>query len=294
VSSARMSERRVVIVAMALIAMRSAAASAQTTAAQTLPPLTAVQEVFVHHRALTLLDDVAETPATTPSFLPSPASPQTSAVPTKPAAAGFKPAPRSKVLFYGFELMFYEQVMRVATQQDSRSELKGPFFQDWFDSVHIPRKWGDEDPWQVNYIGHAIHGSAAARIWLDQRERPVTKTQYLQSMGRALVFATIFSELFENGPISEASIGNVARLPERTGWVDHVWTPVGGVLWAMAEDAIDKYVLTRIDQHVPMLLPRVAARLILNPGRMLANMSQNRAPWYRGDRPLTFGLTLRR
>jgi hypothetical protein len=286
VSSARMSELRVVTLAVAVSALASASAAAQTIAA---PALTPVQEAFVHHRPLSLVDDEPETPTSGPSFLLTPPPAQSHRVALKPAAPEFKPAPRARVLFYGFELMFFEQMMRVATQEDSRAELKGPFFKDWFDSVHIPRKWGDEDPWQVNYIGHAIHGSAAARIWLDQRERPATKTQYVQSMGRALVFAAVFSELFENGPISEASIGNVARLPERTGWVDHVWTPVGGVLWAMAEDAIDKYVLTRIDEHCPMLLPRVAARLILNPGRMLANVSQNRAPWYRADRPLRFG-----
>jgi hypothetical protein len=107
-------------------------------------------------------------------------------------------------------------------------------------------------------------------------------------MARALVFTVIFSELFENGPISEASIGNVARQHDRTGWVDHVWTPVGGVLWAMAEDAIDKYVLTEVDRRVPFVVARIAARMILNPGRMLANVSQNRAPWFRSNRPVSF------
>lgn len=277
-SSACVSVLRRMTTSIALILAASSLAAAQAPATTPTPALTNVQTRFVNHRPLTMLDVTPEAAAPTP----------------KPAAAEFKPAKRSKVLFYGFELMFYEQVMRVATQQESRAELKGPFFKDWFASVHIPRKWGDEDSWQVNYIGHAIHGSAAARIWLDQRERPATKTEYVQSMGRALVFAAIFSELFENGPISEASIGNVARLQDRTGWVDHVWTPVGGVLWAMAEDAIDKYVLTQIDRHVPMLLPRVAARLILNPGRMLANVSQNRAPWYRADRPLAAGLSFGR
>jgi len=184
--------------------------------------------------------------------------------------------------------MGFEHILRVATESDSRAGLKGPFFKDWFASVHVPRKWDDGDPWNVNYVGHPINGSAAARIWLDQRERKATTTtQYLASMGRALVFATVFSELFENGPISEASIGNVARLPERTGWVDHIVTPIGGVLWTLGEDAIDKYLLTQVDKHVPSVIARVAARTILNPGRTLANLAQNRAPWYRTDRPLT-------
>jgi hypothetical protein len=37
-------------------------------------------------------------------------------------------------------------------------------------------------------------------------------------------------------------------------------------------------------------MARAAARMILNPGRMLANVSQNRTPWYRSDRPISVGL----
>jgi hypothetical protein len=203
----------------------------------------------------------------------------------------FKPTKFLTVLRYSLQLTFYEHVMRVAAQDFTRQELGGPFFRDWFDSVHMPKKWGDLDSWQVNYLGHAIHGSAATRIWLDQREpKPTSKSQYLKSYGRAFLFTIVFSEQYEIGPMSEASIGNVGLREGRTGWVDHIWTPIGGVLWAMAEDAIDKYFLAFVDEHVPFVMARAAARMILNPGRMLANVGQNRTPWSRPDRPLTAGI----
>lgn len=203
----------------------------------------------------------------------------------------FKKASFTRTLLYANQLMFYTHVMRVAAQDFTRAELGGPFFRDWFDSVHMPRKWGDLDSWEVNYLGHAIYGSAGVRIWLDQRE-PKAKTtkQYWASMGRGFLFGVLFSELYEIGPVSEASIGNVGLRTGRTGWSDHVWTPVGGVLWLMVEDAIDKYVLARIDKHIPFVIARAAARMILNPGRMLANIGQNRVPWDRPGRPVSWGL----
>jgi len=257
--------------------------------------LTPVQEAFVHPRPLTMVPasfGLQLEPAEGFQFdFQQPAStPDGSAAAAAPATA-FKPAKISKVLLYGLELTFYEHVMRVAAQNFTRSELKGPFFEDWFDSVHVPHKWNDGDSWQVNYLGHAIHGAAAVRIWMDQREPKATsKGQYLKSMSHAFLFSVLFSVQYEIGPLSEASIGNVGIHTADTGWVDHIWTPCGAVLWAMAEDGIDKYALTWVDKHVPFLMARAAARMILNPGRMLANVSMNRTPWYRADRNIGAGL----
>jgi hypothetical protein len=193
----------------------------------------------------------------------------------------------SKVVLYGLQLTFYEHVMRVATQDFTRQQLKGEFWPEYVDSVRIPDKWHDKDGWEVNYIGHAIHGGAFTRIWLDQREPKVNfNTQYLKQIGRAFIYTSIFSLQYEIGPMSEASIGNVGMNPEDVGWVDLVWTPIGGVLWTIGEDLIDRYGLTWIDKHVPFKMARVAARLIGNPSRMLANVAQNRSPWSRADRDI--------
>lgn len=241
------------------------------------------------------LPKVVFLPAQEPSDVAEPAL-QTSVRPTRDRSdPQFKKASFLRTLVYANQLFFYTHVMRVAAQDFTREELGGPFFRDWFDSVHVPHKWGDLDSWEINYLGHAIYGSAGVRIWLDQREpQAKTKKQYWASMGRAFLFGVLFSEQYEIGPISEASIGNVGLRSGRTGWSDHVWTPIGGVAWALAEDAIDKYVLAQIDKHVPFVMARAAARMILNPGRMLANIGQNRVPWDRPGRQITSGLTLGR
>jgi hypothetical protein len=235
-----------------------------------------------------------------PSFIPA-AEPEQTAPPIEthpqdgvavpkliyatPSQQPFQRASLAKTIQYGLQLTFYEHVMRVATQEFTRQQLKGPFWQDYFDSLHVPPHWHDKDSWQVNYLGHAIHGGAFARIWMEQREPPPTsKTQYFKQMGRAWIYAGLMSLQYEMGPMSEASIGNVGLNPNDLGWVDLVWTPCGAVLWTMAEDGIDKYAITWVEKHVPFMMAKAAARLIGNPSRMLANVSQNRTPWSRADR----------
>src|SRR5688572_803213 len=143
-----------------------------------------------------------------PSFIPSAdadqappkETPPQGGVPTpKPVYANqnkqaFQPTPLSKVVLYGLQLTFYEHVMRVATQDFTRQQLKGKFWPEYFDSVRVPEQWADKDGWEVNYLGHAIHGGAFTRIWLDQRETAAaSKTQYMQQIGRAFIYTTIFS-----------------------------------------------------------------------------------------------------
>jgi hypothetical protein len=169
---------------------------------------------------------------------------------TKPTQAELKPAGFAKMLQYSLQLIFYEHVMRIATQPFTRAELEGPFWLDYHRSVKMPQQWDDGDSWEVNYIGHPMHGSAGVRLWLAQREPLHMERkgkEYWKAMGRAGLFGLLFSEQFEIGPMSEASIGNVGMYPGRTGWVDHVITPLGSIGWTMYEDAMDKYVLTWVE-----------------------------------------------
>jgi hypothetical protein len=232
--------------------------------------------------------DQAQQVTPPPRETPQGAAPAPKAVYANQAAQPFQPTKLTKMVLYGLQLTFYEHVMRIATQEFTRQQLEGKFWPDYFDSVHVPDQWGDKDHWQVNYIGHAISGGAFARIWIEQRERKATTaSQYMKGMGRALIYTTIFSIQYEVGPMSEASIGNVGLNPDDLGWSDYVWTSIGGILWTMAEDAADKYVLTYIDKHVPFVMAKAAARMILNPSRMLANIGMNRTPWSRYDRTMT-------
>jgi hypothetical protein len=281
----------------AALACAGALAIAGPAGAQSL---TDVQKTFRHPNTLTMAPELTEppeaadpavrldfsdqtTPAASSQGIPSPQTLH----PAPPGHITPKEANVRRLILYGLQLTFYEHVMRLATQDFTRQQLKGKFWPEYFDSVHVPEKWGDKDGWQVNYIGHAISGGAYTRIWMDQREpRNPSKSQYLKSIGKAFIYTALFSVQYEMGPMSEASIGNVGLNREDLGWNDYIWTPIGGVLWTMGEDAIDKYALSWLDRHVPFVMAKAAARMIANPSRMLANIGQNRSPWGRQDRTI--------
>ena len=188
-------------------------------------------------------------------------------------------------------LLLIEHSTRIAFQEKTRQELGGPFFSDYVRSVKIPKTWEDGDSWGVNYIGHPIHGAAAGFIWLDHEDgahdpRIGFSKEYWGSRGRATAWAAVYSYQFEFGPLSEASIGNVGLRPNTTGWVDHVVTPAGALGFMVAEDALDRYLIVRIESWTGNRFLRAAARMALNPSRTMSNAAQGRAPWARAARPL--------
>ncbi len=65
------------------------------------------------------------------------------------------------------KLLPIEHGFRLAFQERTRAQLRGPFWKDFARSVRIPDQWDDSDSWIVNYIGHPIHGAAAGYVWLD-------------------------------------------------------------------------------------------------------------------------------
>jgi len=190
------------------------------------------------------------------------------------------------------KLLMIEHGTRIAFQEKTRRELGGPFWSDYMQSVRVPGQWNDTDSWAVNYVGHPIHGAAAGYLWLDhERDAPKDLTlskSYWSSRGRAMAWSAVYSLQFEIGPLSEASIGNVGMDPATTGWVDHVVTPVGAFGWIVVEDALDRYVVRRFEDHTQNKVARAAMRLLCNPGRGLSNAASGRAPWYRDGRPLTW------
>jgi hypothetical protein len=186
-------------------------------------------------------------------------------------------------------LLAIEHTTRIAFQQKTRRELAGPFFGDYHRSLKIPRTWGDGDSWAVNYIGHPIHGAASGFVWLDHDAGAHDPNlgfskPYWASRGRAAAWAAVYSLQFEFGPMSEASIGNVGLRPNTTGWVDHVVTPAGAFGFMIAEDALDRYLVRRIESWTSNRVLRTISRVALNPGRSLSNAAQGKAPWYRSPR----------
>ena len=148
--------------------------------------------------------------------------------------------------------------------------MGGNFFGDYKRSLKIPDTWGDGDSWAVNYVGHPIHGAASGFIWLDHEDgshdpRLGFSREYWASRGRATAWAEVYSVQFEFGLLSEASIGNVGLRADTTGWVDHVVTPVGALGFMVAKDAIDRFLIVRIESWTRNRLIRAIARTVLNP-----------------------------
>jgi hypothetical protein len=188
-------------------------------------------------------------------------------------------------------LLILEHTTRVAFQHKTRRELGGPFLADYVRSLKIPDTWGDGDSWAINYVGHPIHGAASGFIWLDHEDGAHDPAlgfskEYWTSRSRATAWAAVYSMQFEFGPMSEASIGNVGLRPNTTGWVNHVVTPAGALGFMVAEDALDRYLIVRIESWTGNRLLRALARMALNPSRTLSNTAQGRAPWARAVRPL--------
>jgi hypothetical protein len=190
-----------------------------------------------------------------------------------------------------FRLLMLEHMGRIAFQSKTRRELGGPFVRDYIRSAKIPDTWEDGDSWYVNYVGHPVHGGAAGFIWLDHEDGAHDpelgfSRQYWSSRGRAVAWAAAYSVQFEFGPLSEASIGNVGLRPGTTGWVDHIVTPAGALGFMVAEDAVDRYLITLVESWTGNRVIRAMLRTILNPSRALSNMAQGRTLWHRPGRPL--------
>jgi hypothetical protein len=72
--------------------------------------------------------------------------------------------------------------------------------------------------------------------------------------------------------------------PGHSGGVDLVVTPLGGFAVMLAEDALDRFVIRRVEQWTERPLPRILIRGFLNPNRSLANMLRGQVPWKRDTR----------
>ena len=177
-------------------------------------------------------------------------------------------------------------------QPDTRHSLRGPFFKDWFDTVKTLRGWDDGDGNMVNYVGHGTMGAVAGRIQIqnDPKGRYLeigANEAYVKSRLKAFGFAALYSVQFELGPISEASIGNARPgnySPHPTSYCDLVLTPTVGLLWLVGEDAVDRYVIRKIESYTQNRVIVKAARGFLNPTRTLSNVLRLKRPWYRDTR----------
>jgi len=231
--------------------------------------------------------------ALAPAPLVKPISP---AYPANPSGAGNSNSQEPAGVDWGgvlrasFRFLAIEHSFRLMTEPGTREGLTGPYLHNYADSVSNLHGWADGDPFYVNYVGHPMQGSVAGFLWIhnDRRYREAEFGQnrlYWKSRLRAAAFAWAYSTQFEIGVLSEASIGGIQSQFPQQGFVDHVVTPSIGLGWMMAEDAMDKYVVKRVEVMTANRWIRMMVRSGLNPSRTFANVLNGESPWHRDTRP---------
>jgi hypothetical protein len=175
----------------------------------------------------------------------------------------------------------------------------GKWFDRWINSAAdwSWTRWTDGNGFMDDYVGHSMMGAITNSLWIQDDPKGMTvefgnTPEYWRSRTRAFIFSTAYSFEWKLGPFGEAGIGHNGDhiIPEvhtpstnETGWVDLVTTPVGGLLWTMTEDALDKHVVRKLEERPRRPLALVAISF-LTPARATANIFRWRPPWYRDGR----------
>ena len=183
--------------------------------------------------------------------------------------------------------------------KDTRYALThGSFWGDYTTCVKNYRwsRWKDDDPFGVDYIGHPMMGAVTNAIYEqnDPKQRALTfenTHRYWFGRLRATAYSAAYSAQWKIGPASEASIGNTGigyyirdrdgiRTNE-TGMQDFFITPIGGLAWNVGEDAIDRYLFSRIARAHPHNLWILIPAALMTPTKAAGNVARFRAFYYR-------------
>jgi hypothetical protein len=195
----------------------------------------------------------------------------------------WKPAILESLLFTGLQHTF-----NLASEPGTRDTLNGHFVTHYLNSVSELRGWSDSDTFMAPYVGHSIEGSAFGFIQRmnDPKYRGVQLgdgRDYWISLLRSLGWSAVWHTQWKIGPISEASIGNV-MLHASPGFITLVDTPTLGTLTMLGEDALDRFVVMKFENHTTNRLMIVFARSFLSPGRTTAYLMAFHCPWTRENR----------
>ena len=174
------------------------------------------------------------------------------------------------------------------TQPKTREALKGKFWKDYVKSVKSLNRWDDGGRFFTNYIAHPMQGAFTGFIQIQNDPKGLKQQfgasgDYWRSRLKAMAWSAAWSTQFEIGPVSQASIGNVGLKGKQT-WGDIVVTPTVGTAMLISEDAIDRFVMKRIERATENFHVRIFSRMLLSPTRTIANLFRFKTPWYR-DRP---------
>ncbi len=174
------------------------------------------------------------------------------------------------------------------TQPKTREALKGKFWNDYVKSVKSLHGWDDGGRFFTNYIAHPMEGSFLGFVQIQNDPRGLKQqfgasSDYWRSRLKAMAWTAAWSTQFEIGPVSQASIGNVGLKGKQT-YVDIVVTPTIGTALLVGEDALDRFVMKRIERGTSNFYVIIFSRMLLSPTRTAANLFRFKTPWHR-DRP---------
>jgi hypothetical protein len=178
---------------------------------------------------------------------------------------------------------------RVATEPGTLQGVEKSTLGGYFKDLGALHGWSDGDTYYETYLGHPIQGAVAGYMWVhhDPKFRLV---EFGQSraywMSRLRAYGWMFAEIeqFKVGVLSEATIGQIDRYCCAYGLNDHVVTNLG-IVWVVGGDAIDRYVVRKIEDHTTSVPLRIIARVGLNPPLGMANLMDFNYPWRRENRP---------
>jgi hypothetical protein len=181
----------------------------------------------------------------------------------------------------------------IGTQPGTRDALfNGPWLEDYLHSVGELRGWSDSDRFLAPYVAHTIQGSAFG--YIERQNDPRYQNveygdgrEYYMSLLHSMAWAAIWHTEWKIGPASEASIGNV-MLHASPGFICLVDTATLGTVAIFAQDVVDRYLITGLENRTTNRLLIVMARGFLNPGRSVAEAMALHYPWRRPNR---LGLT---
>ena len=184
-------------------------------------------------------------------------------------------------------LLGVQNALRMS-QEKTRAHLDGPFWHDYVESVKGLHGWQDGNSRITNYMGHPLMGATTGFVVVqnDPKGRALEwaphNADYWASRLKGMAWAAVYSTSFELAPWGEAGIGNVGQDRGTMAFVDLVVTPLGGFGWMILEDYLDARVIRPLEPHIGGW--RRVVRVILNPGRSVANMLQFERPSYRATR----------
>ncbi len=220
------------------------------------------------------------------------------------------------MMVQALEFTVFQHVWRAAWDPGLRYLIAHkPFWHDYGTSLtgYNMNHWSDGDDFVVNDVGHPMEGAVFGRIFLQNDPKSFVQigrhNGYWSSRLWTLPWMFAWSTQFEVGPLSETSIGNqggyyysigcgtdkaclttppysqgankytgVGGLTNNTGWTDFIITPAVGFGWILAEDTIDRYIVTPIAREHRILGGRVL-RSALEPTRSFAAIFAGKFPW---------------